>query len=265
VGPQSPSRKTALVTGASYGVGAACALALARDGFDVAVSATRLENLDATMAALAAAPCRMLPLALELRSGTSISGVVKKIMESFGRLDVLINNAGVDLRKPALDVTATELRELVEVNVIGTFLITQEVARTMIARGQGGAIVNIASSLGLVGAAERAAYGISKAAMRWRLAGSRRLRPRAPPPPRIPITCRRCSIASRSVASRPSRRSLQPPPILPARRRKASPARCSPSTAGSPRLELLPRSVCGPSCDQCRCAPCCRAWLSGAA
>jgi NAD(P)-dependent dehydrogenase (short-subunit alcohol dehydrogenase family) len=165
VGPQSPSRKTALVTGASYGVGAACALALARDGFDVAVSATRRENLEATMAALAAAPCRMLPLALDLRSSTSILGAVKELIESFGSLDVLINNAGVDLRKPALDVTTAELRELVEVNVIGTFLITQEAARTMIARGQGGAIVNIASSLGLIGAAERAAYGISKAAM----------------------------------------------------------------------------------------------------
>jgi NAD(P)-dependent dehydrogenase (short-subunit alcohol dehydrogenase family) len=162
---QSLSRKAALVTGASYGVGAACALALAREGFDVAVSATRRENLDATVAALAAAPCRKLPLALDLRLGASIADAVKEIMESFGRLDVLINNAGVDLRNPALDVTAAELRGLMEVNVIGTFLITQHAARAMIALGQGGAIVNIASSLGLVGVAERAAYGISKAAI----------------------------------------------------------------------------------------------------
>jgi NAD(P)-dependent dehydrogenase (short-subunit alcohol dehydrogenase family) len=163
--PQTPSRKAALITGASYGVGAACALALAREGFDLAITATRRENLDATLAALAAARCRALPLALDLRSAASIPGAVKEVVESFGRLDALINNAGVDLRKGALEVTVLELRELMEVNVIGTFRITQEAARAMIARGEGGAIVSIASSLGLIGAAERSAYGISKAAI----------------------------------------------------------------------------------------------------
>jgi NAD(P)-dependent dehydrogenase (short-subunit alcohol dehydrogenase family) len=162
---QSGSRKTALVTGASYGVGAATALALARDGFDVALTATRRENLDATLGQLADCGARVLPLALDLRSEASIAQAVAEVGQAFGALDVLVNNAGANLRKLAVEVTAQEFREVMEVNVTGTFLLTQAVGRTMIARRQGGAIVSIASTHALIGAPERSTYGISKAAV----------------------------------------------------------------------------------------------------
>jgi NAD(P)-dependent dehydrogenase (short-subunit alcohol dehydrogenase family) len=161
----SAGRKTAFVTGASYGVGAASALALARDGFDLAVSATRSENLGGIVPQLAALGVRTLPVALDLRSADSIARGIAAIGETFGGIDVLVNNAGANLRRLAIDVTAEEWREVMDVNVTGTFLLTQQVGRDLIARGRGGAIISIASTHGLVGAPERSTYGISKAAI----------------------------------------------------------------------------------------------------
>jgi NAD(P)-dependent dehydrogenase (short-subunit alcohol dehydrogenase family) len=161
----STGRKSAFVTGASYGVGAATALALARDGFDVALSATRMENLAGTLRELARLGVRTLPLALDLRSDSSIEQAMARIVETFGGLDVLVNNAGANLRKLAVEVTAAEWREVMEVNLTGTFLLTQQVGRHLIGRARGGAIVSIASTHGLVGAPERSTYGISKGAI----------------------------------------------------------------------------------------------------
>jgi len=123
------ARKTAFVTGASYGVGAASALALARDGFDIALSATRAENLADTVRQLSGLGVRTLSLALDLRSEIGIAQAMGQILETFGGLDVLVNNAGANLRKLAVEVTAEEWREVMEVNVTGTFLLTQQFGR----------------------------------------------------------------------------------------------------------------------------------------
>jgi NAD(P)-dependent dehydrogenase (short-subunit alcohol dehydrogenase family) len=163
--PTSAARKTAFVTGASYGVGAASALALARDGFDIALSATRTENLADTVRQLSGLGVRTLPLGLDLRSETSIAQAMSQILEAFGGLDVLVNNAGANLRKLAVEVTAEEWREVMEVNVTGTFLLTQQFGRHLIGSARGGAIVSIASTHGLIGAPERSTYGISKGAI----------------------------------------------------------------------------------------------------
>src|SRR3984893_9581841 len=161
----SGARKTAFGTGASYGVGAASALALARDVSDIALSATRMENLAGTLGELARLGVRTLPLALDLRSGPSIEQAMAQIVEGFGVLDVLVNNAGANLRKLAVEVTAAEWREVMEVNVTGTFLLTQQVGRHLMDSSRHGAIVSIASTHGLIGAPERSTYGISKGAI----------------------------------------------------------------------------------------------------
>jgi NAD(P)-dependent dehydrogenase (short-subunit alcohol dehydrogenase family) len=161
----SAGRKAAFVTGASYGVGAATALALARDGFDIAVSATRSENLTDIMGKLADLGSRPLPVVLDLRSPPNIEQAITQIVRTFGGLDVLVNNAGANLRKLAVEVTAPEWREVIEVNLTGTFLITQHVGRHLIGSGRPGAIISIASTHGLIGAPERSTYGISKGAV----------------------------------------------------------------------------------------------------
>jgi NAD(P)-dependent dehydrogenase (short-subunit alcohol dehydrogenase family) len=158
-------RRAALITGASYGVGAATALALSRDGFDVAITATKRENLAATVKTLDLAGGQVVPVVLDLRDHASVASATAEVIAACGHLDVLVNNAGANLRKMAADVTPAEWDAVMAVNIRGTFFLTQQIGRHMIAAGRGGSIVSIASTHGLVGTAERSTYGISKAAL----------------------------------------------------------------------------------------------------
>jgi NAD(P)-dependent dehydrogenase (short-subunit alcohol dehydrogenase family) len=155
----------ALVTGASYGVGAATACALARDGFDVAVTTTKIENLAGTVKRLESFGVRVFPLVLDLRDEANIGRAAADAIAALGGLDLLVNNAGVNLRKLAAEVSGEEWDAVMAVNVRGTFFLTQQVGRHFIVAGRGGCIVNVASTHALVGAAERSTYGISKAAL----------------------------------------------------------------------------------------------------
>jgi NAD(P)-dependent dehydrogenase (short-subunit alcohol dehydrogenase family) len=162
---RSTSKRTAFVTGASYGVGATTALALAHDGYDVAISATRVENLEATAAKLEAVGARIVPVALDLRSHSSIEHALADVLSALGHLDLLVNNAGANLRKLAVDVTWAEWDAVMATNLTGAFFLTQQVGRHLIVDRRPGAIVNLASTHGLIGAAERSVYGISKGAL----------------------------------------------------------------------------------------------------
>ena len=161
----SAAKRVAFVTGASYGIGAATALALARDGFDVAVSATRIENLADTMTKLEVARAPALAVALDLRSQASIEHAIEVVIGGFGRIDVLVNNAGTVLSKPALEITNAEWDSLMSTNLTGTFFMSQQMGRHLIGSGRPGCIISITSTHGVVGTAERSAYGISKAAL----------------------------------------------------------------------------------------------------
>jgi len=160
----STTRPTAFVSGASYGVGAATALALARAGYDVAISATRAQNLSETVTALDALCGRVLPLVLDLGSRASIERAMHDIVAAFGGLDLLVNNAGTNLRALAVDVTPAQWDEMMTVNVTGTFHLTQQVGRHLIEARRHGAVVTIASTHALIGVPERSTYGIVKAA-----------------------------------------------------------------------------------------------------
>src|SRR5262245_56132093 len=161
----STGKRTAFVTGASSGVVAATALALAWDGYDVAISATRVENLQPILARLRAADARIVPVVVDLHSQSSIERALADVLSAFGHLDLLVNNAGANLRKLAIDVTWAEWDALMATNLTGAFFLTQQVGRHLIAGKRPGAIVNLASTHGLVGASERSVYGISKGAL----------------------------------------------------------------------------------------------------
>ena len=162
---ENTARRTAFVTGASTGIGAAIALRLARDGFDVAVSARRVENLVDTMAALGPTGARVVPVALDVRSLPGIEQAMAGVLGAFGQLDVLVNNAGITLRKLAVDVTAAEWEAVIGTNVTGTFFMCQQMGRHLIGSGRPGCIINLGSTHGMLGFAERSTYGISKAAI----------------------------------------------------------------------------------------------------
>jgi NAD(P)-dependent dehydrogenase (short-subunit alcohol dehydrogenase family) len=157
--------KVALVTGASYGVGAATALALGRGGFRVVLTATRASNLDATLAALRGLGQPAAGIELDLRSQASIERATVAAIEAFGRLDVLVNNAGVNLRGKATETARGDFEDVIATNVTGTFFLTQGIGRYLIAQRIPGRVIMVASAHALVGAADRSAYGISKAAI----------------------------------------------------------------------------------------------------
>lgn len=161
----STQRPTALVTGASQGIGAAIAVRLAKSGFDVAVSSTRPEKLSDVLAQIATAGARAVPVELDVCLQSSVSQAMNEVINAFGQLDVLVNNAGIPLKKLAVDITAEEWDRVMNTNVTGTFFMSQEMARHLLESGRPGCIINIASTHGLVGLPERAAYSIAKAAV----------------------------------------------------------------------------------------------------
>src|SRR5207302_7737166 len=161
---QASGTRTALVTGASYGIGAATAIGLAEDGFDVAVTDLAVDSLAATLARIAATGRRGVPVALDVRAQDSIERAFAAAVAALGPLDALVNNAGVpNLGKPVVDVTRAEWDHVLAVNLTGTFFMAQAMGRHLIGAGRPGVIVSLASTHGLVGFANTSAYGIAKA------------------------------------------------------------------------------------------------------
>ena len=209
--------RTALVTGASTGIGRATALALAHAGFDLAVT-----DLDASWLADVAAEAQgrqVVPIALELRSEDSIAKAVTQAADALGAIDLLVNNAGRPLQKPATDVTWAEWNDVIDINLKGSFFLSTAFARHCGSRGRGGAVVSLASTHGLTGIAGRSVYGISKGgiiqmtrmlAIEWAPLGIRvnasRRRPcshrHEQPCSATPRPARACWRAFRSVVSR---------------------------------------------------------------
>ena len=161
----STRRPTALVTGASQGIGAAIAARLAQRGYDLAVTSTQPEKLSGTILQVTNAGGRAVPVALDVCSRASIARAMAEAVAAFRQLDVLVNNAGIPLKKPALDVTPEEWDRVLDTNLTGAFFMSQEMARHLLAGKRPGCIINIASTHGLVGLPERAAYSIAKGAV----------------------------------------------------------------------------------------------------
>jgi len=156
--------KIALVTGAGSGLGKAIAVAMAEAGADCAVTELpeKRELLDPVCADIRAVGRRAMPLPLRLPDQDSIDAAVARTVEGMGRIDVLVNNAGVNVPRPALEVSEEDWDRVLDVNLKGLFFMSQSAARLMKESG-GGRIVNIASQNGLVGYYKRAAYCASKA------------------------------------------------------------------------------------------------------
>jgi len=157
------ARRIALVTGASYGIGAACALALARDNCDVAVADLREDMLAETAAAVEAAGARVLRVALDVTDQGSVEAGFARVVEAFGRVDVLVNNAGVPLSKSALETSREEWERVLAVNLTGAFFVCQQMGRHLVATKRPGCIVNLASTFSFIATPSFAAYSVAKA------------------------------------------------------------------------------------------------------
>ena len=157
------SLKVVLVTGAARGIGLATAKRFLADGWQVALLDIDGENLKRTYAALAK-PDETVAIECDVAEPEGVARAVETIAKRFGRLDALVNNAGIAIFKPILDVTYEDWSRVLAVNLTGPFLCTQAAVPLMHDSG-GGAIVNITSISGLRASTLRTAYGTSKAGL----------------------------------------------------------------------------------------------------
>jgi NAD(P)-dependent dehydrogenase (short-subunit alcohol dehydrogenase family) len=156
-------RRTAFVTGASQGLGAEIAVALARDGCDVAVTSRHVERLSDTLERIEQAGVRGVPVELDVRSQAGTERAMAQAIAALGGVDILVNNAAITLRRSALEITREEWDELMTVNLKGVFFMSQLMGRHLVAGRRPGCVISLASAHGLVGYAGRSAYGIAKA------------------------------------------------------------------------------------------------------
>jgi NAD(P)-dependent dehydrogenase (short-subunit alcohol dehydrogenase family) len=157
------SGKTALVTGASRGIGKEIALELARNGYRVAVNYFNdpAPTVDAAMTEIRAIQPTCIGVQADIRSSAQVTAMFEKVISEFGRLDLLVNNAGVQTWKPLLEVTEEEWDLVIDTNLKGCFLCTQQAARYMKEHG-GGSIVNLGSGCNKLAFPSLVAYTASK-------------------------------------------------------------------------------------------------------
>jgi len=154
-----PTARVAIITGASQGIGRRTAELLAGKGYALALN--DLKSVASTLESVRKAGAEAVEALGDVSSETDVDHMVAAIGAQYGRVDVLVNNAGISFIRPAEDTGADEWRRVLEVNLTGPFLLSRAFGRMMLARGQG-AIVNVSSVAGLSGIADRVAYNASK-------------------------------------------------------------------------------------------------------
>ena len=154
--------KVALVTGAARGIGQAIALKLAEAGADVAACDLEQDWLDDTCEKVRALGRRAQAYACDVSKGENVQAAVKAIHGEFGSIDILVNNAGITKDAFLIRMSEEDWNRVLSINLTGTFLFTKAVSKVML-RQRSGAMVNIASIIGLIGNAGQANYAASKA------------------------------------------------------------------------------------------------------
>jgi NAD(P)-dependent dehydrogenase (short-subunit alcohol dehydrogenase family) len=155
--------RRAFVTGTSTGIGRAIAIALAREGFDLAVSELEAGSLDELLRHPDLRRRKVVPVRLDLREEASIDAAFACALDALGEIDLLVNNAGRSLVKPVVEVQWAEWDDVMNTNLRGAFFLSQKFARHWFGRGRPGCIVSLGSTHGVIGIAQRSVYGISKA------------------------------------------------------------------------------------------------------
>src|SRR5688572_26590850 len=157
--------KVALVTGASSGLGVHFARTLAAAGASVAIAARRVERLSSLQAELQTPDADAVAVALDVQSGDSITAAFAAVEQALGPIDIVVNNAGISIVKPALEMPEADWDAVVDTNLRGAWLVAQGAAKRWVADKRPGSIVNIASILGLRTIGQVAPYNASKAGL----------------------------------------------------------------------------------------------------
>lgn len=157
--------QTAIVTGTSRGLGQHFARALAKAGADLVLTSRHRENLLPFEQEIKSLGRKAVALELDVREQDSIARMVEAAQAAFGHLEILVNNAGCNVRKPALDVTWDDWNLILDTNLRGSFFVAQTVARRMVPRKYG-RIINIGSVTSVAGYAGLGPYGASRGGIR---------------------------------------------------------------------------------------------------
>jgi NAD(P)-dependent dehydrogenase (short-subunit alcohol dehydrogenase family) len=156
--------QVALVTGAARGLGSAISLALAQAGADVVLGLRDRTSGAALAEQIRALGRRALPVQMDITQRAQITAAVAEAVAHFGRIDILVNNAGIGPPAPAIDVTEADFDQTLNVNLKGTFFVSQEVGRHMI-ENRSGKIVMLSSQAGFIGLPTESVYCMTKAAI----------------------------------------------------------------------------------------------------
>jgi len=156
--------RIALVTGASQGIGRSCALALAEAGATVALAARNESKLAEVAAEIAASGGKAEVFTLDVANGDSIKEGAKAILEKFGKVEILVNNAGITRDKLVMQMKREDWDDVLATNLTGAFLLTQALLRPML-KNRWGRIINISSVVGRTGQAGQVNYAASKAGL----------------------------------------------------------------------------------------------------
>jgi 3-oxoacyl-[acyl-carrier protein] reductase len=163
--PFSLEGKTAIVTGGGTGIGKSIAIEFARAGADVAICSRKLEHLEPVGKAIHDLGRRTFAMAVDVRQEDQVKAVIERAVAEWGRLDVMVNNAGASFRAKPEDISINGWNTVVQINLNGVFLGCKWAARQMMQQPAGGAIINISSIAGVYGSTMMSHYGASKAAV----------------------------------------------------------------------------------------------------
>lgn len=155
------SGKTAIVTGSGRGIGKATAIALAKEGCNVVVCSRTAREIENTANEIKKLGSKAISVRADVSNSGDVRNLIKKTIDEFGSIGILVNNAGVAVYKPLIDTTEKEYDYVMNVNTKGVFLCTKEVLPHMI-KQKSGVIVNISSALGKHGSKDFSAYSASK-------------------------------------------------------------------------------------------------------
>jgi 3-oxoacyl-[acyl-carrier protein] reductase len=158
------SGRVALVTGASQGIGRACALRLAKSGASVAAAARNREKLEEVVGEIAAAGGQAAAFTLDVADEEQIKSVFKAVIAQFGKIDILVNNAGITRDQLILRMKRADWDAVIQTNLTAAYLCTQQVTSSML-KQRWGRIINVASVFGQMGQAGQANYAASKAGL----------------------------------------------------------------------------------------------------
>lgn len=153
--------KVALVTGGSRGIGRAICLAFAAQGAAVAVNATTYEGADKTAEEIRRQGGRAMAVKANVADPQEVNAMVEEVVSGFGRLDIMVNNAGISMAKASADIPLEDWNRAIDIDLNGVFYCSQAAGRQML-KQKSGNIINMSSMFGLVVAPGRAAYSTSK-------------------------------------------------------------------------------------------------------